>query len=121
MRLFRETVHSFFGRLATHNLVRTITLQPEDIRSQLHSHICNIIADNQLSIPNYSISPTLGADEESFWDILQGGNRTQRGQLIKSADILPPDLVNFTKLDQITQKLRSPLSSLSVILVCKSA
>ena len=119
LRLFRETTHTFFERLEAHNLVRTITLQPANIREQLHTYICNIIMDNKLSIPNRNISPNLAQNEEAFWDILQGGNRTQRGQLIKSADVLPPDLANFTKLDQFTPKLRSPLSSLPVVIVCE--
>lgn len=79
------------------------------------------MTDNKLSIPNRIISPDLATNEEAFWDILQGGNRTKRGQLIKPADILPPDLVNFTKLDLITPRIRSPLSLLPVILVCKSS
>jgi hypothetical protein len=99
--------------------LRTITLQTTDIQQQLHMHIYNIMTDNKLSIPNRTISPILAINEEAFWDVLQGGNHTQRGQLIKPADILSPDLVTFTKLDQITPKLRSPLSSLPVILVCE--
>jgi len=77
------------------------------------------MVDNNLSIPNRTISQSLAANEEAFWDILQGGNRTRQGQLIKPADILPSDLANFTKLDQITPKLRSPLGALPVIIVCK--
>ena len=78
------------------------------------------MSENKLSIPSLTISPNLAANEEAFWDILQGGYRTHQGQLIKSADILPQDLLNFTKLDQITPKLRSPLTPLSVIIICGS-
>ena len=77
------------------------------------------MTENRLTIPDYVLSPNLAPNQEAFWSILQGGNRTKRGQLIKPADILPPDLANFTKLDQVTPKLRSPLSALPVILVCK--
>ena len=119
MRLYNETTHTFFERLGSYNLIRAITLQPTNIREQLHLNICNIVTDNKLSILNRDVSPNLAPNEEAFWDILQGGNRTCKGQLIKPADILPPDLMNFAKLDQVTPKLRSPLSPLPIIIVCR--
>lgn len=46
LRIFRDTIHNFFQRLEMHNLLRTITLQSTNIREQLHTHICNLMADN---------------------------------------------------------------------------
>ena len=76
--------------------------------------------DNHLSLPGLDTLPTtLGQTEEAFWDILKGGNRVNSGQLIKPAGIIPPDLINTTKINSITPKLRSPLTTHPTILVCK--
>ena len=76
--------------------------------------------DNHLSLPGFDTLPTtLAQTEEAFWDILKGGNKVHSGQLIKPAGIITPDLTNTAKINGITNKLRSPLTTHPTILVCK--